>query len=198
VERGGSATDRILDAAWDRFTAAGIAATTMQQIAEGAGISRVWLYQHFENRDAVVRALIRRETRRFLSGLAGALHEEADRDQLIGDAAVYTVGFLRGHELLDRILQSEPQTILPFLTVDGGPLLSMAADWAEAFLSARTTVNDSNRRSIAELLVRLVASIVLTPHVSLDLNEDAVVRRLAVALVRAQVDAAPLLDVMNE
>lgn len=183
--RDGPSSDKILDAAWDCFTSVGIGATTVRQIATQAGISRVWLYQHFENRDAVVRALIRREVKRFLTGLAGSLDDQSDPEQILGDAAVYTVRFLRSHQLLRRVLESEPQVILPFLTVDAGPLFAMAAEWAASFLQSKTSMDSISCTCTAEILVRLVASTVLTPHVTLHIDDDSLVRALAVALVRA-------------
>jgi len=54
---------RILDAAHKAFTEAGIATTTVDQIARDAGISRATLYLHFSNREAILVELLRRDLR---------------------------------------------------------------------------------------------------------------------------------------
>ncbi|MBI3783346.1 MAG: TetR/AcrR family transcriptional regulator [Deltaproteobacteria bacterium] len=59
---------RILDAALERFAHYGYRRTSMEDIAEVAGISRAALYLHFKNKEEIFRALGR------------ALHERAIRD----------------------------------------------------------------------------------------------------------------------
>lgn len=52
---------RILQAAREAFTAIGVAAVTVDQIARDAGISRATLYLHFPNKEAILVALLRRD-----------------------------------------------------------------------------------------------------------------------------------------
>ena len=53
-----SATDRMLDAAESLLADKGIRATTMQQVADVAGVSRAWLYRHFPDKQTMVGATI--------------------------------------------------------------------------------------------------------------------------------------------
>lgn len=182
----GATASRILDAAWDCFVEAGIAATTMEQIARRAGMSRVWLYRHFPNRDAIVRALIAREVARFLDGMTAQLDPAAPGGQLVADAFVYAIGFLQGHELLNRLLGTEPEVLLPFITVQGGPVLAAATEMVAPLLARRLGRDEADAVLVAEALVRLVASCVLTPRVVADLGDEAEARRLVAALVPAR------------
>lgn len=52
---------RIIQAARDAFTATGVAAVTVDQIARDAGISRATLYLHFPNKEAILVALLQRD-----------------------------------------------------------------------------------------------------------------------------------------
>ena len=52
--RVGSTTDRMLDAAESLLADKGIRATTMQQVADVAGVSRAWLYRHFPDKQTMV------------------------------------------------------------------------------------------------------------------------------------------------
>jgi len=51
---------RILDAALAKFSAYGVARTSMADVAEGAGMSRPALYQYYVNKDDIFRALLGR------------------------------------------------------------------------------------------------------------------------------------------
>ena len=53
-----SATGRMLDAAESLLADKGIRATTMQQVADVAGVSRAWLYRHFPDKQTMVGATI--------------------------------------------------------------------------------------------------------------------------------------------
>lgn len=51
---------RILDAAQAKFSAYGFARTSMADIAEAASMSRPALYQHFANKEEILRAMLAR------------------------------------------------------------------------------------------------------------------------------------------
>ncbi len=73
--------------------------------------------------------------------------------------------FARGHPLFDRLLRSEPEVLLPLLTVDGGPVLklyrSLIAQRLQAEVNAgRATTSDID--GVAEVIARLAISLLLT------------------------------------
>ena len=81
--------------------------------------------------------------------------------------------FVSGHPLFDRLLRSEPEVLLPLLTVEGGPVLelyrSLIAELVRAEIHAgRAATADPDR--VAEVIARLAMSLVLTRDgtVSLD------------------------------
>jgi len=51
---------RILDAALGKFSAYGVARTSMADLAEGAGMSRPALYQYYANKEEIFRAVLER------------------------------------------------------------------------------------------------------------------------------------------
>ncbi len=51
---------RILDAALAKFSAYGVARTSMADLAEGAGMSRPALYQYYSSKDDIFRAMLAR------------------------------------------------------------------------------------------------------------------------------------------
>jgi hypothetical protein len=89
---------------------------------------------------------------------------------------VFTVTFLREHALLKKLLRTEPETILPSLTVEAGPILDFAVDQSAAELradiygtAAMTHNQERHLRSVAELHTRLTLSFIVTQHSSINL-----------------------------
>jgi hypothetical protein len=73
---------------------------------------------------------------------------------------------VRRHPLLSRLLATEPNDVLPYLTLDGGPILTIAAAYLAEHIRAgvangELTVADPDL--VAEIMVRLAHSMVLTP-----------------------------------
>ena len=161
---------RILDLALARFCEYGISATTMSQIATDAGISRQWLYRYFENRDAVVTALLGREARRFVAELLLRDRPDAPFVDVVIDAFDYVVGALRAHALLQRVLVTEPETVAPFLASGTGPLLQVAAETAVVAIRRRTSLTPAEARAVAETLLRLVTSVVVNNQTTIDFD----------------------------
>jgi AcrR family transcriptional regulator len=166
-----TARARILELAYARFCEDGIAATTMSQLAADAGISRQWLYRHFENRDAVVTALLAREARHFVAELLRRDRPDAPFVDVVIDAFDYVVGALRAHALLQRILVTEPETVAPFLASGTGPLLQMATETTVVAIRGRTSFTPAEARAVAETILRLVLSVVVNNHTTIDFDD---------------------------
>src|SRR5436190_13344997 len=115
VDSADATEERILDAALARFTADGVSATTMSQLAADAGISRVWLYRYFENRDAIVRRLIGREVGQFLRELGARNYGDGPLVDTVVDAFDHIVMTLRRGGLLQRVLVTEPHVVVPYM-----------------------------------------------------------------------------------
>lgn len=174
--------ERILDAAVQRFAAQGVTRTRISEIAADAGISRMWLYRHYANRDDVVRAVLARETQRFVDGVVAVDRPGVEPARIVADGFVYCVRFLGHNDLLRRVMQTEPD-VLRFLTTEGGSLLRIAIDASAGFLIDRLGMAERPARDVAETLARLLVSIVLTPHAVIDFDDTAQLRAYADAIV---------------
>ena len=187
---GPTSVDRILDAAHAAFATSGIAATTMTRIARDAGVSREWLYRRFANRDAVVVAVTQREVGRFIDGLAAHTAGATELDATMVDTFVYAVEFLRDHELLQRVVRTEPDAIAGGLLREGAPIIGVAVRAAAGYLTALAGLPDDRATAIAEVLVRLVAAITLAPTAALDLHDPDQLRAFAASVVPAVLASA--------
>lgn len=179
---GDDTSRRILDAAVECFTTSGIRRTTMDDIAATAGIGRATLYRRFAGRDDVVRAAVTREMARFVTtvdGTVGGLDDPGDR---LVEGFVAILRASRDHPLLNRLIETEPKSLLPFLTTQAGPVLALCRDYLAGQLAASqragTMIADVDPAVVAELLVRLSQSLLLTPDGIIDASDEEGLRQL--------------------
>ena len=105
--------DALLDAARAAILAVGWRRTTLTDIARRAGVSRMTIYRRWPDMQTLLADLMTREW----SGVVedATLTEAASvRDRLVG-GVVATVGALRTNELFLKIVEVDPELLLPYL-----------------------------------------------------------------------------------
>lgn len=175
-----AAAGQIADAALRQFELFGVARSTMEDVARRAKVSRVTVYRRFPGKDALIDAVAMRELRRFLERLDEAIADIQDPGDMIVEGFVFTLHAVRTHRLLQRLLESEPEAVLPHLTVEGAPFIAAA----RGFIVARSRQLDPERdpadaNTVADIVVRLILSYLLTPQATVDLDDPAVARAYA-------------------
>ena len=187
-------TTRILRAALEQAELVGMRRTTMEDVARRSGVGRATLYRRFPTKAALIDAVVLAEVRRYFDGSAQARsHATTFEDRLVYDT-VFTVTFMREHTLLKKLLRTEPETILPSLTVDAGAIVDFATDLSAAQLRAElygkraiTAAQERHLRTVAELQTRLTLSFIVTPHTSIKLatidDTRAYVRRYLLPMI---------------
>jgi AcrR family transcriptional regulator len=85
--------EQLLAAATQAFARTGFAATSLDDIAEQAGISRVLLYRHFESKADLYRAVLDRAVARLSAAVGTGGYTDASIDALLGAAATDPDGF---------------------------------------------------------------------------------------------------------
>ncbi len=113
---------RYLDAARDAILAVGWSRTTLTDIARRAGVSRMTLYRRWPDMQTMLADLMTREWTRTVGeavgstpGSAGEREAAGPALQRITDGVVATVQALRANELLRRIIDLDPDLLLPSL-----------------------------------------------------------------------------------
>ncbi|QUH02632.1 TetR/AcrR family transcriptional regulator [Saccharopolyspora erythraea] len=104
---------RILDAAYELLLAIGLRRMTMADIARRAEVSRATLYRRWPNVRSVVGTLMTREW-----GALGTAAFEAPRTsarQGLVDGIVHIAGTIRANPMLRRIIELDPDFLLPYL-----------------------------------------------------------------------------------
>jgi AcrR family transcriptional regulator len=173
-------TERILAAALSQFEDFGLRRSTMEDIARRCGMSRITIYRRFPKKENLIEAVLLRELASFLDdlervgaeeqpGASGAGGTMSAEDKMV-ERIAFALQYLGNHLLLRRLLRTEPESILPSLTVNGGPVVDLAREHIAAFIrtdlfGARTPPAEAERQIqiVAELGVRIVLSFTLTP-----------------------------------
>jgi len=180
--RDDATTERILDAALAQFTEFGMRRTSVDDIAKRARVTRVTVYRRFQTRDQLIGVTIHREYLRFLAVLDPAIKGLPTMEERITEGFLVALRHVQSHPLLGGLLRTEPELVLPALTVDGGPgLIAMREHLARSFAHFRGDdgLPGTDLNAAAELMVRIVVSFLLNPVSCVDLGDDEAVRSFA-------------------
>jgi AcrR family transcriptional regulator len=153
---------RILAAAVEQCAEIGLRRVTMEDVARRAGLGRATLYRHFPSKDALVQAVILGEAEAFFEALDRAIAGCGSDEERLVEGFAFALHYTRSHGLLAKLLRSEPATLLPYL-VGGGDLIRLATDEVHRRIHAEEAKGEQGRET-AEMLVRLVLSLALTPE----------------------------------
>ena len=175
-------SERIADGALEQFTDFGIRRTSVEDIARRADLSRATVYRSVGSKDDVIRLVMAREAQRAMSELDLALAGEKDPGVSIEIGFAFLVRFVGDHPLFDRLLRTESETLLPFLTVEGGPFLGfyrslIAERWEE--MRDAGAIAPANLERAADAAARLAISLVLTPSSVVDAGDPEAVALFA-------------------
>jgi TetR/AcrR family transcriptional regulator, repressor for uid operon len=175
--------DRVASAAFDVFAEYGIRRATVDDVARRAGVSKMTVFRRFQSKQGLVEVVIGREIRRGMEELDRVWEREQSLEQRVVLGFSFAVNFVRGHALFDRLLRSEPEVVLPLLTVDGTAALGLYRELIGQRLRTEVRAGraaPANVDQAAEVLARLAISLLLTREGTITLDDDETI----VALVR--------------
>ena len=146
-----------------------------------SGLSRLDLVTREEF--DVQRAVLLREMARFIGEVDAAVQRIDDPLERFVEGFVATLREARDHPLLRRLLEVEPDQLLPALTLEGTPALTLARAYlAQEFRRSQSEGHihgDVDVDLVAEMLVRLCQSLLLTPGGMIELDDDAGLQHVA-------------------
>src|SRR3954468_13578598 len=175
--------DRIATAAFEVFAEYGIRRATIDDVARRANVSKMTVFRRFQSKQGLVEVVIAREIRRGMAELDHVWSREQTLEQRVVLGFSFAVNFVRGHALFDRLLRSEPEVILPLLTVNGSAALALYRELIGQRLRAEVREGRAAPTEVdqaAEVLARLAISLLLTREGVITLDDDETI----VALVR--------------
>ena len=150
---------QLLDAALETATVHGISKLSMGDVAKRAGLSRQTLYRHFPSKEVLVASVVAAETELLIEQVTAASLDEDDPRDALEAAFATALRVTREHPLLDRLIRTEPESLLPLLTSDGGPVMSMVRSVVEQVIATQQPELDAlTLRRLADIVTRLLVS----------------------------------------
>lgn len=168
-DEGDEISTRILDAASELFQSHGIRRCSVEDIAEHSGLGRTTIYRRFDGRNQIIQAVLARECHRFFTSiLASTSHLDRFQD-------VVVEGFLTGMRAAETSILSglvrEEGDLLRLLTVDAAPVIVAGRSFLVAAFGPVASPQDrAQLDAVAELLVRLAISVMLSDDTALPLS----------------------------
>lgn len=173
---GRTADDTVLDAARDCVLAVGMRRTTLTDIARRAGVSRMTLYRRWPDVRTIVADLMTREW----TGIGEALQPPDDgrpvRPRMV-DGLVTGVRTFRDHPLLRKIIEVDPELLLPYLLDRCGASQQAFLAWFEEAIAAGHrdgTIRPGHPALQARAVLLVVQSFALSAPIMIDARDPAV------------------------
>lgn len=164
----------ILDVGWRR--------TTLTEVARRAGVSRMTIYRTWADMPAVLGDLMTREwgdvVARAVTDADEALGPDASAADRIVAEVVATVGALRENELFVRIVELDPELLLPYLLTRRGRSQQAIAELTAGRIAEGQvdgSVRAGNPWVMARALLLAAHGFVLSAHTMVDdeVSEEA-------------------------
>jgi len=172
----------ILDGALAAFLDFGIRRTSMAEIAKRSGVSPATLYRRYASKNAVVVAVGMREAQRFIEAVDARVDRSAPPREQMTEGFVAFSSILARNELLRRLLVTEPDTVLPYVTTGAGPLLAAGRAYLSDHIREMQKsggIEDFDADQVAEILARLALSLALTPDGVIPVEDESAIREFA-------------------
>jgi AcrR family transcriptional regulator len=151
--------ERILEATYACVARYGLAKTTVEDAAREARLSRATIYRYFPGgKEQLIGEAVAWESARFFWRLTEAVAGAADFARLLEDALMFAHRAIEEHAVLQKVLQTEPERLLPHLTIASDRLIPsiktfLAPSLARERLQPGVTVDQA-----AEYLAHMVLS----------------------------------------
>jgi AcrR family transcriptional regulator len=138
----------------------------MTDVARSAGVSRPTLYRYFGSKEDLLAAALLAETTVVVAQVIEAVAPIDDPRQAIEMGVLVTLRLARAHPLLDRIVRTEPESLVPVLVAEvdaaGPSVLSVVRQTVEALLVAKVPGLDApDIHRLADVLTRVLISYVV-------------------------------------
>jgi AcrR family transcriptional regulator len=153
--------DPVLRAAYDAVLDLGVRRTTLAEVARRAGVSRMTVYRRYDDLGRLLSALLTDQLGAVVEQVEARVTRLPDARSRASAAVVETVAALMAYPLLRRVLDVDPETLLPLVVERLGSSQRLARDHLAALIRAGMTryhgdgsvrTGDADRMALALVL----------------------------------------------
>ena len=186
---------RILEATYACVARWGLAKTTVEDAAREAGLSRATVYRYFPGgRDELIDAVVSWQYLLFFTRLYEEVHGAASLEEVLERGLVFARRSLLEHEVLLKILETEPDVLMPKLTVESNRTVGLISGFLVPYLHEHGVAEGVDIHEAADFLARMVLSYISSPG-HWDLGDPRQVATLVrTELLAGVVGVSPALD----
>ena len=175
--------ERLLAAAYACIARYGIGKTTIEDVAREAGLSRASVYRTVPGgRDELIREVVSWQIGEFFADLAHSVADAEGFEDVVEAALLHAHRAVKEHAVLQKLLLTEPERLLPAITMETSRFVPLIAAFAEPYLAREQLREGIDRREAADYVARMVVSHIGSPG-RWDLTDPDQVREL----VRAEI-----------
>ena len=146
----------------------------MDDIARAAGVGRTTVFRRFDSKDRLVEIVLLRVVGQATKRVQAVFEGARDLETGLTEALVASVKELRDQPLFAKVLRIEPESFLRTLTTDGASVIAVVrgsiADWLGS--SGGGPLSDEDAEMVAEGIIRLGVSLILTPEGLIPIDND--------------------------
>ena len=174
--------ERVLAGAYACVARFGMGKTTIDDVAKESGVSRASIYRLFPGgKDQLLRETVGWEMNRFFVRLGEEVYDAPDFASLLEGGLVFAHRALKAHEVLQKVLVTEPERLLPLLTVEQHRVLRFITAFLLPYLEREARAGrvrpGLDLEQAADYVARMVLSLIGSPG-RWDLEDPAEVRCL--------------------
>ena len=160
--------DRLLAATYRCVEHFGMGKTTIEGIVKESGVSRATIYRQFAGgRDELLRETVAWELTNYFNRLADQVRDAPSLDELLRRGLAFAHRSVAEHAVLRKVMDTEPERLLPLLTTESAKTLPFIADFLLPYLRREADAGrlrpgvDIDRA--AEYLARAILSLIGAP-----------------------------------
>ena len=174
--------DRLLAATYRCVERFGLGKTTIDDIAKESGVSRATIYRQFAGgRDELLLETVGWELSNYFNRLADQVRDAPSLAELLRRGLAFAHRSVAEHAVLRKVMETEPERLLPLLTTEAAKTLPFIADFLLPYLRREEEAGrlrpGVDIDSAAEYLARSILSLIGAPG-RWDLDDPAQVSDL--------------------
>ena len=160
--------DRLLEATYRCVERFGLGKTTIDDVVKESGVSRATIYRQFAGgRDELLLETVGWELANYFNRLADHVRDAPTLAELLRRGLAYAYRSIAEHAVLRKMMDTEPERLLPLLTTESTKSLPFIADFLLPYLRREADAGrlrpgvDIGRA--AEYLARSILSLIGAP-----------------------------------